>query len=94
MNRYVMRRRDDCDVNEDLQAGEYRQFRRSGTAASMPWAICRCPTCGLLMSITRSVHRVDHEGNVNPVGTCPHAKCEFSRWIRLDGWVPEGVGSA
>lgn len=44
-----------------------------------------CPTCGSLIFIRTSIHRVKNDGTVNASVICPKEACWVGR-VKLDQW--------
>lgn len=88
-----LNRRENLIHDEELEPGDYLQYRRQEAWGDKMWASARCPRCKGLTAITRENHSVNPKGEVYPRMRCPYA-CGLEVWIILDEWNPEPVGSA
>lgn len=93
-NVIVFRRRVDALIYDDLRSGEYWQIRRGARHGDTVMVVWRCPICGVLASLRRNTHAIDHEGRVDTVITCYNKACKFVHTVVLEDWVPEAVASA
>jgi hypothetical protein len=89
----VVLKRRECDEDEDLLVGEYRQVTDVRGIGRVLWATTRCPECRQVWSIGKRNHTVDVNGNVSPSLVCAGAqieryKCTWHVFVRLDGWKP------
>ena len=72
-----------------------RRFQRHPDRAPGTWWAVRektgttprlaCPTCGELVFLNTSVHRIRDDGHVNAPVFCPKAGCWHGR-VQLEGW--------
>lgn len=86
-------RRENLIHDEELEPGQYLQYRKTEAWGDKMWASARCPSCKELTCITRENHSVNAKGEVYPALKCPFT-CGLQAWIVLDDWKPEPVGSA
>lgn len=50
-----------------------------------PTATIGCPERGHEISLAS--YSIAPDGHVAPAVLCPHLRCHWSAWIRLDGWT-------
>ena len=75
------------------KSGEYAQVYKSHPYGLEIWCTWVCPECVAKLSLGRKYHTINYLGEADPMVTCPK-KCGFTRWIKLEDWIPEAMGNA